>query len=259
MLAVPLLGALLALFPAQAFADEHEESPQVFLRGDAWYADSSGWIFITRGSRPGTATRARDGSDFRLDPEVLPAADVGARLWDGISMGFRAVPARESGTHTASQGFVYHGNSYPAGRQIRAEAGFLLMDLDFQYRWNVGEGFAVTPHVGAEYWGFSSRLRTVDAGPPIDEKRSFSSGYWLAGADAEARIAGSLGARVSLLGGATGTDRYFLEAEAGLVLELFRQASLTASYRVHDVRFHTSTNEANLIFFGPSVGVDLHF
>jgi hypothetical protein len=242
-----------------AVAQQGPEPPRIAFEGDAWYVVPSGWIFITRGSRPGTATRARQGDQFKLDPELLPAGDVQFRLWDASAIGFRVLPAEESGSHAASSDFVYHGETYAAGRQVRAEVGFLLMDLDFQYAWKAGEDLTVTPHLGAEYWGFSSRLRTADSLPQIDERRSFSSGYGLAGVDLAARLSERLSLKVSFLGGATGADRYFMEARAGLEFRALDFLSIDLGGRFHELRFHTSTNEANVLFYGPSAGITLRF
>jgi|SRR5579862_9891237 len=256
----PILCAALA---APALAQDEPPGPgpraTVSAEADGWVASPSGWIFITRGSQPGSASRAREGHEFGLDTEVLPVVDVWARFWESHALGFRIVPAQESGTHTASGDFIYHGEAYAAGREIRSDVGFLLADFDYQYRWELSPDVTLTPHAGAEYWGFSSHLRTVDALPPVDEKRSFSSGYWLAGADLEARLAPWLRAEALVLGGITGTDRYFVEASAGFALRPASWASVTLLYRFHEVRFHTSTNEADLQFQGPSAGLELRF
>lgn len=245
--------------PQSPPADEGGQEPRVTLEADGWYAAPSGWIFITRGSRPGTATRARQGSAFGLDPELLPVGKATFRFWESSAVGFQIVSAEESGTRAAERDFVYHGETYAAGRRVRAEAGFLLVDLDYQYAWRATPELTVTAHAGAEYWGFSSRLRTVDARPLIDERRDFSSGYWLAGMDARARLPAGFGLNFSLLGGTNGADRYFVEAEAGACLDLAGSLRVKLGYRVHEVRFHTSTNEANLLFFGPSAGLELRF
>jgi hypothetical protein len=254
-----LLAALGTSAAAQEPPSKDEPRPTVSAELDGWLASPSGWIFITRGSQPGTATHAHEGREFGLDSEVLPVGDAWIRFWESHALGFRIVPAQESGTHTASADFIYHGERYAAGRDIRSDVGFLLADVDYQYRWEISEDVTFTPHAGAEYWGFSSHLRTIDTLPSVDEKRSFSSGYWLAGADTEMRLAPWLRAEALLLGGLTGSDRYFVEADAGLALQPASCVSVTLLYRFHEVRFHTSTNEADLRFHGPSVGLELRF
>ena|SRR5579883_2345427 len=236
-----------------------EEDPVWEAEAQAWYAMPSGWIFITRGSQPGTATRARQDRDFRLDSEVIPSGGAWVRFWGPNVLGFRAVSTEESGTHTTERDFIYHGETYGEGRQVHAAMGFLLLDLDYQYRWKVSDDIILVPHVGGEYWGFSSRIRTVDSLPSIDEQRTFSSGYWLAGLDFEARLSDAFRSKVTLLGGATGTDRYFIRADAGLALDVAPHLALTASYRFHNVRFHTSTNEADLFVHGPTVGIEARY
>src|SRR5436305_2006326 len=66
-----------------------EELPWITVEADAWYAGAPGWIFITRGSRPGTATRAREGNEFRLVPRVLPVGNASFNFWDHSALGFQ--------------------------------------------------------------------------------------------------------------------------------------------------------------------------
>ncbi len=240
-------------------ASESQELPRFSLEADAWVASASGWMYITLGSRPGTATRAREGNAFDLEPQVLPMVKAWFRFWDSNALGFRMVSTSESGTQSAEHDFVYHGNVYAAGRSVQAKLGLHLMDVDYQYAWKAAEEVTVTPHLGVAYWKFSSHLRTADGLPPIDEKRSFSSGYWLAGVDLDAKLSGAFRLHGSLLGGFNGTDRYFIEAEIGAGLRPLDTLELTLGYRFHELKFHTSTNEANLIFHGPYVGLAIHF
>ncbi len=259
-----MIAALLSLSLASSLQEEpskpdHEPLPRFEAEVDAWYARASGWIFITRGSRPGTATRAREGHEFGVDPQILPAVGARLRFWDAHSIGFRAVSTVETGSQTPSGDFVYHGERYPAGTPAHSEVGFLLVDVDYQYRWQLSEDLLLTPHLGAQYWEFSSKLRTEGGAAVLDESRKFSSGYWLAGADVEVGVYGPWVLKGAFLGGMNGLDRFFIEAEGAIQLRLTSWATLSAAYRVQQVRFHTSTNEANLIFHGPSVGFTLRF
>src|SRR3954447_1835365 len=106
MLMAPVCFLVLSLGceqdPAPA-AEEPRQLPRLSLEADAWYASASGWIFITRGSQPGTATRAREGNAFDLDSRFLPVARGSFRFWGPSAVGFRVVRAEESGTTTARQ------------------------------------------------------------------------------------------------------------------------------------------------------------
>ena len=255
-----LLGAFSLGIAGSAWAQEEAPlPPHVSLEGDAEYLRSSGWLFITRGSEPGSATRIHERREFGLDPEVIPAAQTTARIVDAHAIGFRLSSIDQTGTRTTPDDFVYHGTPYPAGREISAEEGFLLAGVDYQYLWRPTESLGITPHLGFEYWGFSSRFRTVDPGAAIDEKRSFSSGFWLSGVDVSARLEERFELQFSLLGGVDGADRNFLEIRGGLRVRIVPAVSLSAAYLLEEVQFHTSTNRADLRFSGPSAGVEISF
>jgi hypothetical protein len=239
--------------------EEAPELPRVTLEGDAEYLRSSGWLFITRGSEPGSATRIHERREFGLDSEGVPAFGATARIFEAHALGVRLESIDQKGTRSSPDDFVYHGTLYPAGREISAEAGFLLAGVDYQYLWRPNEVLGITPHLGFEYWGFSSRLRTVDPGPSIDEKRSFSSGYWLSGVDVGARLDPRVELRLSLLGGVNGADRNFLDVRGGFWIRVVPAVSLSAGYLLQEVRFHTSTNRADLLYYGPSAGLEISF
>ena len=259
MIAELLAISLASFFQEDPSSPDDEPLPRFEAEFDAWSEGASGWIFITRGSRPGTATRAREGHEFGVDSAILPVVGARLRFWDAHTIGIRAVSTVETGSHISTGDFVYHGETYPGGTSVHSEVGFLLVDLDYQVRCPLSEGLILTPHLGAQYWGFSSKLRTEGGGNALDESRKFSSGYWLGGADVEVGVYGPWMLKGTFVGGMNGLDRFFMEAEGALQLRLTSWGKLSAAYRVQQVRFHTSTNEANLLFQGPSLGFELSF
>ncbi|HXX93086.1 MAG TPA: hypothetical protein VEN81_05600, partial [Planctomycetota bacterium] len=224
---VALSGFALGIGPTAWAQEDLSLPPQVRLEGDAEYLRSSGWLFITRGSEPGSATRIHERREFGMDSETVPAGQAIVRLFDEHALGFRVVSMDENGTRSSPDDFIYHGTLYPAGREVLADVGFLLAGADYQYHWRPNSFLELTPHLGFEYWGFSSRLKTVDAGPPIRESRSFSSGYWLSGMDLGATLQEGLEAGISLLGGVDGADRNFLELRGGIRARLAASIALS--------------------------------
>jgi hypothetical protein len=256
---VLLLGATLAVRSQSSAPEDPRELPTFFGEAQAWYVAPKGWIFITRGSQPGSATRIHEGHEFGLDPGVVPVAEVGARLGGPHEVGLRGEVMDASGFEITPSDFVYHGVTYPLGRNIEAEIGCLFLDLDYRYRWQATESLTVTPHAGLSYWGFSSRIRTADPLPPIDESRRFSSGLWLLGGEVSEDLGRGFEVHLSLLGGFDATDRYSLEARAGVGFHLTGPLSIGIDGRYRELRFHTSTNQADLRCLGPSAGVLLRF
>jgi hypothetical protein len=256
---VVFLWATLAVRPQTAAAEEEPGPPAIWGEAQAWYVAPRGWIFITRGSQPGTATRIHEGHEFALDPGVAPVVEVEVRLGGPHALGLRGEGMDASGVEITPNDFVYHGATYPLGRHIDAEIGTLFLDLEYRYRWRATESLTVTPHAGVSYWGFSSRIRTADPLPAIDQSRRFSSGLWLLGGEVSQDLGSGFEVHLSLLGGFDGADRYSLEARGGVGFHLSGPFSIGIDVRYRELRFHTSTNQADLRYLGPSAGILLRF
>jgi hypothetical protein len=56
---------------------------------------------------------------------------------------------------------------------VRAELDLTLLEMHYRYTFNPGDRLRVTGRLGAEYWKFSGHVKTEDALPPLDTRRSF--------------------------------------------------------------------------------------
>jgi len=251
------MGALWVLLSLLTGDDPSEADVQV--RAQAWLAVPKGWLEITRGSRPGTATHADVGSDIALDPDVAPVLEAQMRLSGPHGAGIRFAQINAEGSGSADESFIYHGEVLDAGRQVRTELDFLMLEGDYQFAFNRGDELEVTAHAGARFWSFSGRVSTVDAGPAISTQRGFDSGFWMAGLDVAWKATGGLELGALVVGGLEGSSRYFWKAEGDVLLRLGASISLTAGCRIDVTRFHQSTNESNLKFFGPTLGLGVSF
>ena len=249
------LAALLGGFPPAAPQDEPAASAAL----EAWHVDPSGWLFITRASVAGTATRIDEGDEFRLDRGFVPMLKARASFSANDAAGFRYVPIELSGESTAPEDFIFHGTTYGAGRRVDSRLLLTVYDLDYRRRFRLDDRLTLTARLGLEAWRFSARLRTEDALPPISQRRSFSSLYWLGGADLDADLSRGFGARLSLLGGINEHDKHFFEVDAGAAYRPIPSISLSAGLRLHRLRFDHVTNEADLSFAGPYAGIEISF
>jgi len=225
----------------------------------AWYAVPKGWLNITLGSQPFTATHADIGSDISLDPDVAPVLEGRMRFSGSQGCGIRVAQIDAEGSGTADEPFTYHGDVFDAGRRVRSELDFLLLEGDYQFTLNPGDDLEVSAHAGAQFWSFSGRLKTVDAGPLVTTQRAFASAFWLAGIDLLWKARSGLELRASGVGGYERASQYFWKAEGDALLEITGSVSLTAGYRIHVIRFFQSTNQSNLRFFGPTLGLEIAF
>lgn len=224
-----------------------------------WYVLPSGWLSITRGSRPGTATQADLESDMNLDPGTQPEIEARWEFLDSHSIAVRAALLDLSGTGVTDEGFIYHGIPFGAGRSVRSELDFTLVQVDYQYAPIRSSDLRLSLHLGAEYWKFSGRIQTDDAQPPLDTQRSFDSAFWMAGVDVDWRILPPLDLQLRLLGGAERSEQYFYDLDARAQWNLGTAVGLTLGYRYQVLRFRQSTNQSDLRFQGPEFGLELRF
>ncbi|HEV3026138.1 MAG TPA: hypothetical protein VG457_01115 [Planctomycetota bacterium] len=252
-----------SLFPDTDTGDSRSrENPiglDVRASTQAWYAVPKGWLNITLGSQPFTATHADIGSDISLDPDVAPVLEARMKFTGSQGCGIRVAQIDAEGSGTADESFTYHGDVFGAGRRVRSELDFLLLQGDYQFTFNPGDDLEVSAHAGAQFWSFSGRLRTLDAGPLLTTQRAFASAFWLAGIDFLWKAGSGLELRASAVGGDERTSQYFWEAEGDALLWIAGSVTLTAGYRIHVIRFRQSTNQSNLKFFGPTLGLEIAF
>jgi hypothetical protein len=253
-LAFVLLCAL-----AQEGSPAPADEPRLQVSALGWYAMPSGWLYITLGSQPGTATHMDLGSDADLDSRFVPALDGRFRFSESHAVGLQFASIAASGTRSADEAFIYHGQLFDAGRRVRAELDLTFLEMDYQYTFNPADRLRVTGHLGAEYWKFSGRVKTEDALPPLDTRRGFDSGFWMAGIDLSWRVDPLLEVRAFGAGGFERARQNFFKIEGDLLFKPLDQVALSLGYRLHALRFLQSTNRSNLKFDGPTLGLELSF
>jgi hypothetical protein len=227
------------------------------LRG--WFAVPSGWLFITSGSEPGSATRMTVDDEFDPEPTVAPVLDAVIGVWGPHSVGVRATYLGLTGTGSDSSSFIFHGVTFDAGRRVKTDLSFLFLDVDYQLSLVRTEEVRLTGHLGAQIWNFSAELRTEDSLPPIDTKRAFGSAFWLLGVDGSYRLSELLELRLFFAGGFERSHQFFDELEALLVVHPMPAVGVTLGYRTQEIAFRQSTNRSDLRFSGPTLGAEISF
>ncbi|MBV8881279.1 MAG: hypothetical protein JO332_15035 [Planctomycetaceae bacterium] len=254
-LLLPLLLGLAGL--AQEPPAPDETGIRMDLRG--WLVEPGGWVEITRGSRPGTATRTRLGSEIELDRELVPDLRARWEFLDRHAVGVGVALLDLSGTRIADDGFVYHGETFDAGRKVVADMDLTLVPFDYQYAFYRTPTLGLTGHAGAEYWSYAGHLRTADGLPPLDTKRRFDSAFWMAGLDGAWSPAAWVDFRALAAGGTERQNQYFYNLEATAVLRPWANVAFSLGYRANVLRFRQSTNASDLRFRGPEIGVEIRF
>jgi hypothetical protein len=199
------------------------------------------------------------GSDVDLDPGFVPAIDARFRFSESHAVGLQVATIAASGTRTADEAFIYHGELFDAGRRVRAELDLILLEMDYQYTFNPGDRLRFTGHLGAAYWNFAGHVKTEDALPPLDTRRSFDSGFWMAGIDLSYRVHPLLEVRAFGAGGFERARQNFFKVEGDVLFKPLDHVALSLGYRLHALRFLQSTNRSNLTFDGPTLGLEVSF
>lgn len=236
-----------------------EPLPAFALGARAEYAVPSGWLFITRGSEPGSATALHVDDQIDPEPEYVTSLEGYVRIWENHAVGGRFTPMSLSGTTRDEQPFIFHGTMFDAGRPVKTELDLNLLEVDYRYTLNPGDPVQITTHLGAEIWTFSARLRTIDGLPGPDTTRAFSSAFWMAGLDAAYGLNRFFEVRAFIAGGSERANQYFYEAEADIVARPISQIAFLLGYRIQTLDFRQSTNRSNLHFYSPTAGLEISF
>lgn len=256
----PSLAMLLAAtLQTTGGAGSPDDDPSLRLQASAWLVVPSGWLSITRGSRPGTATTMSVGDELALDLSVEPLIEVDLALNARHALGARFWTLSLSGTGVDEEPFIYHGFTFDAGRPVRSDVDFFMVDAGYTYTFNPGEPLQLSGTLGIQYWSFKSRLRTVDDLPRIDTWRGFDSAFWMAGIEGSWRATEGIHVSGFLAGGTERREQYFVEAQADARVRLWGPASLSLGYRFESIHFRQSTNRSGLNFHGPIFGMEIRF
>src|SRR5438477_5110735 len=136
---------------------EEDRGLALTLETRASYVVPSGWLFITRGSEPGSATALHVDDQIDPEPEFVPSVEGCFRLLENHAVGARLALFSLSGTGADEQPFIFHGTTFDAGRPVRSELNFQFIEIDYQYAFNPRDALRITAHLGAEMWNFSAR------------------------------------------------------------------------------------------------------
>jgi hypothetical protein len=231
----------------------------------AWRATAGAqarWLFpsgdmrITLGGEPLTGTTVDLRSDLALDPTVAPRATAAVE-WRGHRVHGWWERFAFEGEATLDRDVVFHGRTFPAGDRVDSEVSLEHGLLGWEGRLACGRCGDLWAGVGAYVWRFDSRVESEVSG--IVEERGFSHAFPVATASASRDLGGlDLVARVAA--GGLATDRYVVDAEAGVERRFLRdRLALRLSWALHLLEFHETTNEATLLAHGPALSLSFDF
>jgi hypothetical protein len=225
-----------------------------WARGEYWSVKSTGQLVITRGSRPGTGGVGRIGEDFGLERQGVPAAELGASLGDHrLRLSYLDLHLR--GTEELDQDLVFHGETYPAGAEVRAELDLPRLSLGYDYDvWDTPWTSTRVGVVGHLYW-VGARL----ASGALDERRGYSRAIPALTASVEARSGAFHAALDGSLGYSDSDSALFGGARLLLGGRLWGTLDLDLGYRWERLDASAETNRVALTVHGPELSVAVRF
>ena len=250
-------AALVVLLPA--CSSSNRRAPTVFsAQGALWQVKPSGDVFITAGSKPGTATNADVSSSLGLDTERTWTGRVALDL-DTQRFSLEALPLHLHGTTNADKNFTFHGAGYGGGDSITTD-----LNLDtWIAKWEVGTSTsaktadAIRGGIGLYWWHFDSQV--VDGTNGSDESRKFSHLYPSVNGSATLDAGHGLRIEFATAFAATGRKRQIRDLSAALGYQLSDAVDLSLGYRYLRFDFDESTNDGDFDLRGPFTALQIRF
>ncbi len=233
-------------------------SPAFAIGAAAWQAAPDGHLFVTAGSKPGTATTME--LEDHLGLEEATQLDWHADVDFGDHrITFEHLPLSFAGDSVVDDAFIFHGATYPVGDRV-----VTAFDLDtFILRWDArcwsSDATRSSAHVGLGAWWWRYAMQVEGSPSGNDEVRQFSHLYpgvhgdltWDAGSGLLLALDGAFAG--------TGTSRTLYDLSGSLIWEIGDHVGVAAGYRFMRWDFNESTNDGDFDLRGPWLGLTFRF
>jgi len=250
-------GILLLCGDPPACPPEPDDDPAAFsvwVRGEYWYANPTGQIVITRGSRPGSGGLVRVGEDFGLRSTGVPGGEIGASLGDHrVKIDY--LHLYFDGHDELDDTLVFHGETYPAGEQIKSHVDLPRLSIGYDYDvWDTPWTKLRVGVVAHVYW-FSARLTSAT----LDEKRAYSRGTAAAAATVEIPLGFALASLDGSLGYSDSDHEFFGGIRLLVAAKVWGPLEVGAGFRWERMNASAETNQVAVTVHGPLLEVTVRF
>ncbi len=227
------------------------------LLGRYWRPWLFGNIYITKGGKPGTASRINVREELGIEEDDVPEAGLRVDAGDN-RFSFRYTPIEFEGRETVSNPFIYHAATFPTGQEVKSSLSFDFFQAFYDYRLIHAESGELRFGVGAYYWIFDSRLTSHGPGGRLTEHRGFSSIL------PEAHLSGELTFDIvhvggSVAGGYLSNGLSILDTEGYVGVRLWKELDLDIGYRYLHFDLKATTNKDDVSLHGPFFQLALKF
>jgi hypothetical protein len=230
----------------------------VELEGRYWFTDLEGSAQVKNDSVPGT--RVDFKSDLGLEDENLP--EVRLLFWTGPNSRIRLAYLGGSfeGDETLTRSFQFHGTTFTASSRVETDVDVHYGRLGWAYMFPVVPGiFKIGPLLEAKGVFIDASVKTVGGGSTVRESVELPIAFPTVGLMVNLIPHRMLEIFAEASGIPLGDLGYVVDAEAGLRFVPFRLLTLSAGYRIFDVRVGESDDFGKMKLWGPFIGASLRF
>ena len=216
----------------------------------------SGTMLITRGGEPGS------GSEIDVDDTLgLDDGDV-------FEVGIAWAPFARHRVFVAYERFAFDAEEvlpesvifrdvmFDAGDRVASSLELDIVKAGYEALLAGTPSSSLRAGIAGWIWRYQGSLENLDG--PEDQSRSFTHVLPVAHVAADAAF-GVLHVAARAAGGWIGTDRYVIDLSGGIGVRLWDRLSLDLGWRWTRFVFDETTNEGDLVFSGPYVGLTVDF
>jgi hypothetical protein len=246
-----LVVALLVLMtPAPALAQI------VDVEGRIWFADLDASTRVESGSIPGT--RIDLGQDLDVGDENLPEIRLTFSTSPNSKLRLAYLQGRFDGDTTLGQSIQFSGTAFAANTRVETDLDFYYGRAGWTWQFPVVPGvFKIGPLVELKGLLIDATVRSRDTG--LRESGLLPMAFPTIGAMLSVTPIAALDIFAEVSGMTFGSLGHVVDAEAGLRFIPIRFLTLSAGYRVFDVRIEHDDDFAKLKLTGPFIGASFRF
>lgn len=228
------------------------------IEGRYWFADLDASAKVKSGSVPGSRIDLDD--DLAVDREDLPELRLTVSTGLNGKLRLAYLHGDFEGERTIERSFQFAGTTFTANSRVDSDIELHYGRIGWAWQFIAVPGvFKVGPMFELKGLVVDASLRTRGPGTNVHESTVLPMAFPTLGVMANVTPVRYLDVFAEVSGVPFGDLGHVVDAEAGLRLIPIRFLSLSAGYRLFDVRVGKDDNFARLKLSGPFIGASVRF